>query len=339
MGKTLEVIGVILAGIKRDLTKAKQDPKKDASSLGLWPPVAPKSVLEHAVAEVKAQTNLMLVPESIVQQTADEFQRHAPQLKVLVLPAPFDPKINENIMVAKAKYTARNDQELPLDKNDVIIVTSIVDPHWCMGRKRTDTKDKFVPRNRLAPFKTAVKVTQNNMICVKCNGVGMTYSGWTTIAGISMPVFKSACTWCYKAPCLSCVHTYKATIVPDLSGEGARCRKCRAGVLAHDDAIKILKGHDVVIAAHGSLLNPPTHATLLRSLKSVHWRRVIVDECQFMLDRLDRKNANGQAGTFETRLFNGIKTLWRDFFYAVSGTPIAGDLHKGCANLLKLWNM
>ena len=80
MGKTLEVIGVILAGIKRDLTKAKQDPKKDASSLGLWPPVAPKSVLEHAVAEVKVRVDdarddddvifverqLLVVPSSVL---------------------------------------------------------------------------------------------------------------------------------------------------------------------------------------------------------------------------------------------------------------------------------
>ena len=326
MGKTLEVIGVILAGIRRDIAKARE--KGNGQSKG--------KRRAQALVDVKAQTNLMLVPESIVQQTADEFERHAPQLKVLVLPVPADLKVNANIMVAKAKYTARNDQELPLAAGDVVIVTSIIDPHWCRGRTQDETRDRFIPRNRLAAFRTSIKVPTNMMICARCNGVGKTYGGWKTTANMSTPTSQATCTWCCgKTPCAACGHSHTDAIV---SGYGTNpC--CRPGVMAHDDAARIMTEHDVVIAAHGSLLTPSAHAVFLRGLKSMHWRRVIVDECQFMLDRLDRKNANGQAGAYETRLFNGIKVLRRDFFYAVSGTPIAGDLHKGCANLLKLYDI
>ena len=57
MGKTVEVIATILAGNRRDGPDA-----------------------------VKDQVNLMLVPESIKNQTFNEFQRHAPSLKTVVLP-------------------------------------------------------------------------------------------------------------------------------------------------------------------------------------------------------------------------------------------------------------
>lgn len=140
-------------------------------------------------------------------------------------------------------------------------------------------------------------------------------------------------------PCPSTIHKnhkkmLEITVLPP------DCPVCeRAGSLSRTKAVQILEACDVVIAAHGAVITTNTNDVFVKTLPNMYWKRVIVDECQFMLDRLDRMTAAGHASSLEQRLFTAILKLKRDIFFAVSGTPISGDLHKGLSNLIRMFNI